>query len=304
MVVGKLPLQFRRAFARALGAIIGSLPLRDTLVARLQISHFLPQENPRSVARGVFQEFCLTFLESLNLFPILKHHEESVVIEDWAGMQKWADHESGLIILTAHTCNWELLAAYMQKIGLRYYALGREARHPAGQAMLSTVREMYEVKTLWRHDGAGVKQIIRELKAGGGIAALIDQDTNVSSAFAPFFGVACKTPVALVSLAQKLGSHICTLFITREGTSNYRITWSPIDNAQSPVEILNEYNRKLEKVVREHPNQWAWFHKRWRSRPDGRKFSTRDYIRGLKTEPNEVFRDAEVSAPPARSAAS
>ncbi len=278
----------RRALARLVGMIFGALPLRDQKIARLQLKTFLlPHGKSTSPAR-VYESFCLTFLESLNLKPVLDCDSSTILFDQWDEFRQFAASGKGVVYLTGHTGNWELLAAYMHKHGVDFHALGRQARHPATQAVLARVRSRNSVRTLWRQDSAGVKEIIRVLKRGGGIAALVDQDTNVSSGYAPFFGSAAKTPVALVSLAQKLGCKICALFLVRQGNARYRIVCAALDETKDVIAILTEFNHKLEEIILAHPEQWPWFHKRWRSRPDGRKFSSREYIRCLRRTP-EVF---------------
>lgn len=287
--IGKLPMSMRRRIAWIVGAILGGIPIRDQKIARLQLTAFLEPKSKAPPVRRIYESFCLTFLESLNLMPVLDNDSNQVHFDQWEEFRRFAAGGKGVIYLTGHTGNWELLAAYMHKHGVDFHALGRQARHPVTQEILEKVRARYGVRTLWRQDSAGVKEIIRVLKRGGGIAALIDQDTNVSSGYAPFFGAQCKTPVALVSLAQKLGCRMCALFLVREGKSNYRIMCSALDESKDVIAILSEFNAKLEQVVRSYPAQWPWFHKRWRSRPDGRKFSSKEYIECLRARPQKLF---------------
>ncbi|MBN8550277.1 MAG: lysophospholipid acyltransferase family protein [Deltaproteobacteria bacterium] len=288
--LGALPLALRRFVAKLVGATLGTLPMRDRKIALLQTKVFLKAPNPSVTVRKVYQNFCLTFLESLNLMPILNHDESTIRFDQWEEFRSYAADGKGVIYLTAHTGNWELLAAYMQKHGVDFHALGRQARHPATQFVLESVRARYNVRTLWRQDSAGVKEIIRALKRGGGIAALIDQDTNVSSGFANFFGSPAKTPLALLSLGQKLGCRICTLFLLREGPSHYRIVCSALDSSKDVLSILQDFNGVLENLVRLNPEQWPWFHKRWRTRPDGSTFSSKEYMRCLEQQPEIFFK--------------
>ena len=288
--LGRLPLRVRRFLAWLVGSVLGSIPIRDQKIARLQIKTFLEPRGIKASVRKVYESFCLTFLEALNMAPLLKNDTTLIRFDQWAEVRSLQAEGKGAIYLSGHTGNWELLAAYLIKNGLNFYPLGRRARHPVTNEILEGVRERHNVHTLWRQDNAGVKEIVRVLRGGGGIAALLDQDTEVSSGFAPFFGSQAKTPVALISLAQKLGCRICVLLLVRETKSTYRVFYTPLDESKEVTAILADYNQALEDVVRKYPEQWPWFHKRWRSRPDGRKFSSKEYIRCLRTDPRSFFR--------------
>jgi KDO2-lipid IV(A) lauroyltransferase len=283
--IGSIPLAMRRSFARLVGALVALVPTRERTIAELQIRDVLRPSNPSAVLKGVYQNLCLTVVESLNLFPILERSDELIRFDGWEDFRTYTESKKGVVCLTGHVGNWDLLAAYMRKQQVDFYALGRIARGTLAQAVLAAIRERYRIRTLWRQDRAGIKQIVRELRSGGAIAALIDQDTNVSSEFVPFFDRAAKTPSALVEMGRKLDCLMCSIFMVRDGSGGYQILAYPLDATKSTVEILAEFNARLEDVIRRYPDQWVWFHKRWRSRPDGTVFSSRAYIDELRQNP-------------------
>jgi lauroyl/myristoyl acyltransferase len=49
-------------------------------------------------------------------------------------------------------------------------------------------------------------------------------------------------------------------------------------------DILSAYNMELERLVRQFPEQWVWFHKRWRSLPTGAVLSSSEYINHLERQ--------------------
>ena len=65
------------------------------------------------------------------------------------------------------------------------------------------------------------------------------------------------------------------MFLVRQGsTPSHRIVILPrvetvrsSDRDSDTVENTRRFNRVLEDMVREHPEQWIWMHKRWRTRP-------------------------------------
>ena len=187
------------------------------------------------------------------------------------------------MVLTAHTGNWDFLAAYIIKSGIPISTAAKAARNPTLQNVLAYLRDRYGIKTIWREPGISPsKRILEELKNKQIVAGLIDQDTKVSSVYAPFFDLQTKTPSGLVALGKRASADIYTCFIFRKDNNNFAIHLDKIDSKLDINQTLEDYNKKLESCIKLYPSQWVWFHKRWRSLPEGKTLSTQKYLTFLK----------------------
>lgn len=281
-LVGAVPLSIRSGLGWALGYCIGLLPLRERTFAMLHLKVFLPQVSALTVTPRVFANAGQTLLESLNLQPLVQAHPSRITCEAWGSIQHLLAKDQPVIALTAHTGNWDLLAAWVIAQGVPLTTIGREARKPSAQAILRSIRDGYGIETIWRSDRSGLKRLISRLKEGRVIAALIDQDTRVESISVPFFGVAAKTPVSLVTLGQKMNARFVTAFIFRTGWLRFSVFLEEIPESTSPEEVLTIYNHRLETLIKRYPEQWVWFHKRWRSQPNQETLSSKQYRELLK----------------------
>jgi Kdo2-lipid IVA lauroyltransferase/acyltransferase len=116
------------------------------------------------------------------------------------------------------------------------------------------------------------------------MSALIDQDTRVAGIPVPFFGRKAATPSALISLGQRYRAIFVSVFIVRTGLRHYEIFAKEFDPGLSIEELLTQYNARLEGYVRAYPSQWVWMHKRWRTTENGKRLSSREYLRMLSGE--------------------
>lgn len=280
-ILGVLPITLRSAAGWALGYIVGCVPFRDQRVARAQVSTFLEANRPDVVVRRSFANAGATLCESLHLQPILRSHEKRITCSSWPKIEEWTAADRPIVALTGHTANWDLLAAYMIHRGIPLTTIGREARNPAGQHILAKMRQGYGIETIWRSDRRAVKRLMECLKQRRVVAALIDQDTRVDSRFVPFFGFPAKTPSSLISLGIRARARFVSAFLFRVGFMRYEVFAEEFPDNLSEDEILTMYNARLEALVRRFPGQWVWFHKRWRSRPDGTVLSTRRYLASM-----------------------
>lgn len=280
-LLGLIPYPLRSFIGFLAGSLYALFPSRDRLVATLQLRTSLPPEKIPPVSK-VFASVGRTTMESLNLSPILKNPDKYIVCHQWDLINHWLSQKRGIVTLTAHTGNWDLLAAYMVKHSLNLTVIGKEMRNKAVQEALSEMRSRHGIETLWRADASATKQIVSRLKSAKIVAALIDQDTSVISSMVPFFGRPAKTPSALVSLAKRTNSLIVSAFLARIGNNRYEVFVEGIDSSLSDIEILSTFHSHLEKFIMRFPEQWVWFHKRWRTTVEGETLSSRNYIKTLE----------------------
>lgn len=275
--VGKLPLGLRQRAGRACGRLFGRLPTRERRIAELQLRAFLPSARPDEVIPEVFGSLGQTVLEGLNLEPLIRDHQRTIYCRQ-PELMNWASSiDRPILGLTAHTGNWELFAAYLRAQDIKIVAIGRPARSSVLQETLAAMRARAGVKVLWRAGQGGMREIYSAFRSRCVVGALIDQDTRVTSVPVPFFGEPAQTPVTLVHLAKKHNALIFSAFIIREADNRFALDIRKLDENGSTEEILREYHEALEAVIREHPAQWVWFHKRWRTLPNGDRRSSSEY---------------------------
>lgn len=279
--LGALPISLRAKFGRRLGLLFSLFPSREKTIANLQLSICFGSNKANSLTRGAFASIGETFFESLNLHPLLKQHEKHISFPQLESSRALLAQGRGIVTLTGHVGNWDLLGAYISALGFPLSTIGRKARKAALQEVLSKQRDSYGIRTLWRRDGLEAKAIIKELKEGRVVSALIDQDTRVASVNLPFFGLNAKCPSGLVHLAKRLNAPVVSAFLVRTGRQKYKISVQEISLDLSVDEILLKYHEHLEQVIRECPTQWVWFHKRWRTDSTGKTMASRQYIKFL-----------------------
>jgi KDO2-lipid IV(A) lauroyltransferase len=168
------------------GFIFSLIPSKERVIARLQLALFLPEKGGRELVPHVYMNLGQTLFEAFNLKPIVEKIDNYVMCSDSAALEKLINPETGVVALTAHTGNWDLLAAYLIAKGVPLCTIGKEMNRVSWQDLLEGIRSGYGIRTIWRTDRAGLREIVKELQERHVIGALIDQDTDVSSTFAPF----------------------------------------------------------------------------------------------------------------------
>jgi Kdo2-lipid IVA lauroyltransferase/acyltransferase len=184
--------------------------------------------------------------------------------------------ERGAVILTAHLGNWELLAYAHGLLGTPVTLVHRAMRNPLVDAEILSIRMRAGTHSIAKK--AAAREMLRALHRKELVAMAADQNqTRRFGVFVQFFGIAASTTPGPARLAMLTGAPVYPVFLIRESeTERHRIVVLPEvemvrtgDREADIVTNTQRCTRVIERMVREYPEQWIWFHKRWRTRPDG-----------------------------------
>ncbi|HTG00218.1 MAG TPA: lysophospholipid acyltransferase family protein [Nitrospirota bacterium] len=185
-------------------------------------------------------------------------------------IQKALDEGRGVVVVTGHIGNWELMgqAATAKNYPMSVIAAPLEPQQVSD--FIVSVRARSGVRTILRGRPGAAKEIIRVFKENRILGILIDQDTDVEGAFVDFMGSPAWTPTAAASMALKFGAPVLFAFTRREGTCRHRVTVERLSlittgNVDQDI-VMNTaaFTKKIEQSIRACPEQWVWMHRRWR----------------------------------------
>jgi KDO2-lipid IV(A) lauroyltransferase len=198
--------------------------------------------------------------------------DELVRIENGHHLHEAIALGRGVIVVTGHIGNWELMAASYALRGYSVSAVARRVYDPRLDRMLNDLRKNARVRGISRD--SGLREMIRVLRRGELLGVLMDQDTKVRGVFVPFFGRLAHTPVGPVMLAMKTRAPIVPIAIHRQPDDTHVSTVMPpvtlryTDDREADLRINTwRCTRVLEEFIRQHPAQWVWMHNRWKKRP-------------------------------------
>ncbi len=184
----------------------------------------------------------------------------------------------GLMLLTAHLGSFEVAAqAYAERWGARQplTALYRPARQPWLRAVMEGSRRRPGLLTA-PASLAGVRQLMRALKAGQTLGMLPDQvPPEGMGVWAPFFGQPAYTMTLAAKLAQQNGATVLLIWAQRlPRGGGYAVGLEPLAEPLPGKAGLSEeqwaqaaaaaINRSMEVVIRKHPQQYLWGYHRYK----------------------------------------
>lgn len=277
-----LPLPVGLRAGSALGMLAYWLFPAQRRVAMRNLAVAFPDREP-SRRRAVLRESCRNLgrlAAEVSHFDRLSREEIATRVE-FSDRPRWerllAERGgSGLVVLTAHFGNWELLAHLHGLLGYPVTLIHRPMRNPLIDEWLLRWRARAGTRSIPKR--AAARDALRALRNGAIVAVPGDQNQVFSfGVFVDFFGLPACTTAGPVRLAQHVGAPLVPVFLRRKGGSAQHVL-----EVQEPVELVDTGNREqdlvtntqrcskvIEEMIRRHPEQWIWFHKRWKTRPPG-----------------------------------
>jgi len=180
----------------------------------------------------------------------------------------------GVIILTAHYGNFELLPLAHSIYGYPLAMIHRPNRNPAIDRAIRGVRTRFGAEIIERKQaGLGM---VKYLRRKFHVAVALDLDVR-DGVFVDFFGTKACTSDGVARMAIATHAPVVPAFMVRDGQSpRHRITVLPMldlvtsgDREESARENTQRMTTAIETMIRRHPDHWNWIHRRWKTRPPG-----------------------------------
>ena len=284
-LVSLLPVRLLLPITRIVGTLVWMVARRRRRIVRRNLDIAFgdtksPKEKSR-LSRKSFQHavssaasFTLqnrwldrAYLDRFTVFP-----EDNAVLE--------AGSKTGTAVLSAHVGNWEMGQLYMFLRDFPLIAFARDIGNPFLNAAIRSSRARRGGAISNTASGA-MRQALRR---GENFGILADQNDRRRMHFADFFGVPASSYIGYARILlrtrcrilfsaclEESHSPLRYRFIFRElrpaGDPSQRWTKAELDTASE--KLVRDYLDATEEVVRSHPEQYFWMHRRWKSRPPG-----------------------------------
>lgn len=272
------------ALALKLGRILGIIFYKiDKKHAKNTINNLtiaFPNKNEEEL-----NVICINFYKNLGMvfveiFRLNKYNKKNIddFVESDPDALKGIYKKQGILLLTAHFGNWELLAKTFSLKGYLGNVLARPLDNPYIEKILYKLRTNSGNKVIYNRENA-IKNIILALSKNEIVGFLPDENASKRiGVFVDFFGVKACTMPGMANIAAKTKAPVIPAFMVRLNEGNFKkhklIIGKPLDISYTGnrktdmMNILKMFNEKIEEIIKQYPDQWFWIHNRWKTRSD------------------------------------
>lgn len=263
----------------ALGRLLGAalclcLPYRKD-VAWTNLSRALPERSRRqrwAILRQSYQHFGMVFVEFVRMPAIFAECLGSIVNFDETHVRQAREQGTGAIIMSGHLGNWELAILSIGRLGYPLTTVVVRQRGPGG-SFLETVRNATGSRTISKK--IPTRTMLDLLHEGNFLGMAGDQDARKRGVWVTFFGRPSSRPRGPAVFALRTGAPMLFCWCRLQRDRQYQLDFVPINTENLPrnrdraVQALTQrYMDALEKAIRQHPEQYFWFHRMWKTSPE------------------------------------
>lgn len=222
-------------------------------------------------ARACFRHFLGIPLELIHAPAQVERHGVAALLElaDRHHLDEALARGRGAILLTGHFGNWELYGLLSPLLGLPMTGVARPMKNLLLDAELLALRTRYGQKIVPK-EGAGLK-LARTLRDGGIVALLIDQHAGSRGVRVPFFHADASTFTLAASLSRRFGAPIVPWFARATALHKVAVRFEAplavdlaLPDDEDAWRLTDLFHRRLEAAIRADPQQYLWFHRRWK----------------------------------------
>ena len=223
----------------------------------------------KKIVDGVFASIGRV-LVALARFPQINRSS----VNDWIQYEGFEHYErakqrgNGVLFATAHLGNWELSAFCHALLTEPMNVVVRPLDNPVIDDIVETRRALSGNKLLSKRDFA--RSILHALRKNEPVGILVDQNSaDENATFVPFFGKPACTNLTFARLAARSGAAVIPGFaFWNEAERRYTLRFYPeVEISGDAIADTIRIQATIEAAIREHPDQWLWIHRRWKTRP-------------------------------------
>lgn len=249
---------------------------RNIAIKNLQTSfpkRFAEKKSIKRFAKKNFQHIISIVFDSIRLYSKSeKDLFEHFVIQGLENFENAKKKGKGVVFLSCHLGNFELLMPALAKVGISGAVVYRKLDFNPLELLLLEIRQRFGTTMIPLRGASKKLEII--LKDNGVVGSMLDQNVDwYHGVFMDFFKKAACTNNGLAKLVLKSKAVVIPIFIMKRN-KKFIVNILP----QIPLQDTNDlildienntqnYVSAIEFMVRQCPEQYFWVHDRWKTKP-------------------------------------
>src|SRR5688572_24894100 len=272
----------RKVWLRMIGVLGGIgyylAPRFRRLTTRHLTMAYRKEKSPQEIkklSKQVFRYMGMNAADLIRGFRItdVKEYEKVMITKGIEHAEVARAKGKGVMFLTAHIGAFEFLGMELAFRGYKPLIVGTPLKDKRLNDLMWENRIKLGAIAVER--GKDMLKVIKNLKSGGSMIILIDQDTRkVKSRFIDFFGMPCATPVGASIIAMKTGAAVVPIMVHLRDDLMQEFNYYPevpiVNTGDEERDLVTNTQRMSdagEMEIRKYPAQWVWMHERWKTKP-------------------------------------
>ncbi len=281
-IAGLIPRKTLIKFFGRVGGLAAQFLTKERAIAKANLKLVYgkskSEQEINKISKNIFKYLGMNWTDAIRYrrMNTVEQFREIIDVEGWEHFHAAFAKGKGVILLANHIGSFDIGGMYLYWEGYDSLVMGAPMHNKKLNKLLIGNREIQGGRFLTRgEDRTNTIKMMKELKANGSVLLLIDQDTNkAKSIFVDFLGFPAATPVGVTIMARKTGAVVLPMRIKMKEDYKHVLTFQPgieVANTGEEEKDLIEGTQLLSdatgRFVLDAPEQWVWFHERWKRKP-------------------------------------
>lgn len=271
-LVGKIPLEQGSRIGQIVGRWIYRFDSKHRAIAvdNLEQALGIERNKAENAALTVFENLGKIFFEAAWLWTqphkVIAPHFRVIGREN---LENASAKGRGVLALTAHFGNWELLTYFAYMTGYPLHLIYRPLDFNPLDQLVTKNRARFGSHPIPKRKS--LRPILRALKKRHVVGFLMDQSCDwYDGVITPFFHEPVFTNKGMALVALKSKAPVVPVFVVREGTqfACHILPEIPLVDTGDKIADLETNSARfaivIEDFIRQYPEQWFWVHRRWK----------------------------------------
>ena len=217
------------------------------------------------ILKKTYSFFAKSFMQFLSLPKSYRYVD--IEVEGQELLDGALEKGHGIILATGHFSKWEIMSAWLGYSGYPCVAVAQRQKNRGADIFFREFREITGMRIIYRK--SSLKNMYRILKENKILILASDQDAKQRGVFVNFFNKPASTPKGVARFHLETGSDIFFISCYVEQNGKHKLQIQPVvPEGESTVKSITQaFTTLLEKKVRGFPEQYFWFHRRWKTMP-------------------------------------
>lgn len=200
--------------------------------------------------------------------------QKNIVFEGFEHIEKAREKGKGMFLLSLHLGNGDMGATSIAMNGQEIFLITKRFKSQWFDKLWFSVRGAQGVQYIDAHGPNNAFEILKALKKNAAVVFVLDQYMGKPFGISTtFFGKQTGTAYGLALFVQKTKCPVLPIYTFEGEDKKVHVVVEPeMDLNHCLVEVKDQsianmtqaFNDKLEELVRKHPDQWMWVHRRWK----------------------------------------
>ena len=175
------------------------------------------------------------------------------------------NENSGTVLVSAHFGSWEILGYWFGINNYPLVGIAQKQKNKGANLFFEEKRQLSGTKQVYRK--SSMDSLYEILNANKILGLVSDQDARGKGVFVDFFNKPASTHKGAALFHLNTNASLIFSICVQKNIGKYRVEFIPINPKKKSIEDITQlYTTIIEQSIKKYPEQYFWFHNRWKTK--------------------------------------